>query len=60
MGSHSVRGDLMEILHQVINATIQILNTYISFGNIRFSLLTVSLALGVLSVVVFFIKKIFE
>lgn len=50
----------MDILHQVINTTIQIMNTYISFGNIRFSLLTVSLALGVLSVVVFFIKKIFE
>lgn len=50
----------MNIIKLVIDTTVHILNTRISFGNISFTLMAASLGISVLGVVAFFIRKLLD
>lgn len=49
----------MDLIRLVIQTTVTILNTRLTFGGFSFTLLSASLAISVLGVVVYFIKTIF-
>ena len=50
----------MELMKLVIDTTIVILSTRISFGNISFTLMSSSVGLAILGIVVWFITKIMD
>ena len=50
----------MDIMRMVIEFTINILNTRLTFGEYSFTIMSASLAISALAVVIYFIKEIFD